>query len=99
MTALENPPSSVVRIEAQKAATDNGFRLDGCVENGWLHYSSTTAPGSLWIASASSQGPWLLSIDHSGVVAEMGTLLPSPIPGPGLATYIFATLAQLYAAL
>jgi HNH endonuclease len=94
MIALENPPGSVVRIEAQKAATDNGFRLERGIENGWLRYGSTTAPGSLWIAGASSQGPWLLSIDHSGVVAEMGTLLPSPIPGPG-----FATLAQLYAAL
>jgi HNH endonuclease len=99
MIALENPPGSVVRIEAQKAAADNGFRLERGIENGWLHYGSTTAPGSLWIASASSQEPWLLSIDHSGVVAEMGTLLPSPIPGPGLATYIFATLPQLYAAL
>jgi HNH endonuclease len=101
MIALENPPGSVVRIEAQKAAADNGFRLDRGIENGWLHYSSTTAPGSLWIASASSQGPWLLSIDHSGVVAELGTLtlLPSPVSGPGLASYMFATLAQLYAAL
>jgi hypothetical protein len=99
MIALENPPGRVVRIEAQKAAADNGFRLELGIENGWLHYGSTTAPGSLWIASASSQGPWLLSIDHSGVVAEMGTLLPSPIPGPGLATFMFATMAELHAAL
>ena len=99
MIVLENPPGSVVRIEAQKAATDNGFRLERGIENGWLQYGSTTAPGSLWIASASSQGPWLLSIDHSGVVAEIGTLQPSPVPGPGLATFMFATLAQLYSAL
>jgi hypothetical protein len=99
MIAPENPPGSVVRIEAQKAAADNGFRLERGIANGWLHYGSTTAPGSLWIASASSQGPWLLSIDHSGVVAEMGTLLPSPVPGPGLATFMFETLAQLHATL
>jgi HNH endonuclease len=99
MIALENPPGSVVRIEAQKAATDNGFRLERGIENGWLHYRSTTAPGSLWIASASSQGPWLLSIDHSGVVAELGTLSAAPVLGPGLATFTFATLTQLYAAL
>jgi HNH endonuclease len=99
MIALENPPGSVVRIEAQKAAADNGFRLERGIENGWLRYGSTTAPGSLWIAGASSKGPWLLSIDHSGVVAEVGALLPSPIPGPGLATFMFATLAQLHAAL
>jgi hypothetical protein len=60
---------------------------------------ATGAPGSVWIAGASSQGPWLLSIDHSGVAAEIGTLLPSAVPGPGLATYMFPTLAQLHAAL
>ena len=99
MIALENPPSSVVRIEAQKAAADNGFRVERGIENGWLRYGSTTAPASLWLASASSQGPWLLSIDHSGVAAEIGALLPSPVPGPGLATFMFTTLAHLYAAL
>jgi hypothetical protein len=99
MIALENPPPSVVRIEAQKAAADNGFRLERGIKNGWLHYDSTTAPGSLWIAGTSFQGPWLVSIDHSGVAAEIGTLPPSPIPGPGIATFMFATLAQLYAAL
>jgi HNH endonuclease len=99
MIALEDPPGSVVRIEAQKAAADNGFRLERGIENCWLHYGSTTAPRSVWIASASSQGPWLLSIDHSGVAAEIGTLLPSTIAGPDLATFMFATLAQLYAAL
>jgi hypothetical protein len=99
MIALENPPGSIVRIEAQKAAADNGFRLERGIENGWLKYSSTTAPGSLWITSASPEGPWLLSIDHTGVVAEVGALLPSPIPGPGLATFMLATLAQLYSAL
>ena len=99
MITLENPPGFVVRTEAQKAAADNGFRLEHGIENGWLRYGSTTAPGSLWIASASSQGPWLLSIDHSGVAAEFVTLLPSPVSGPGLATSMFPTLAQLYAAL
>jgi hypothetical protein len=98
MPGPENPPGFVVRTEAQKAAADNGFRVELGIKNGWLHYGSTTAPGSLWIASASSQGPWLLSIDHSGVAAEFGTLQPSPVPGPGLATFMFATFAQLYAA-
>jgi hypothetical protein len=97
--APEKPPGFAVRTEAQKAAADNGFRLEHGIEDGWLRYGSTTAPGSLWIASASSQGPWLLSIDHSGVVAEIGTLPASPAPGPGLATFMFETLAQLHAAL
>jgi hypothetical protein len=95
----ENPPGFVVRTEAQKAAWDNGYRLEHGIKDGWLHYGSTTAPGSLWIAGASPQGPWLLSIDHSGVVAEIGTFPASSVPGPGLATFILATLAQLHAAL
>jgi hypothetical protein len=99
MIAPENPPGFVVRTEAQKAAGDNGYRLERGIESGWLHYGSTTVPGSVWIASASSHGPWLLSLDHSGVVAEIGALPASPVHGPGLGTFMFASLAQLHAAL
>jgi hypothetical protein len=45
------------------------------------------------------KGPWLLSIDHSGVVSEIGSLLSSPAPGPGLATFMFPNLTELHAAL
>ena len=47
------------------------------------------------------RGPWLLSIDHPGVAAELATLppLPLPLPGPGLATFGFDTLTALHAAL
>ena len=79
---VETPPGFIVRTEAQKAAWDNGYRLERGVEGGWLHYASTTAPGSVWIAGASSHGPWLLSINHSGVVAEVGALPVSPVAGP-----------------
>jgi hypothetical protein len=99
LTTPENPPGFVVRTEAQKTAWDNGYRLERGIEGGWLHYGSTTAPGSVWIAGVSSRGPWLLSIDHSGVIAEIGALPASPVPGPGQATFVFATLAQLHAAL
>src|SRR6266446_875937 len=77
----------------------NGYRLERGVEGGWLRYGSTTAPGSIWIAGGTSPGTWLLSIEHSGVATEIGTLPASPVPGPGLATFVFSTLAQLHAAL
>jgi HNH endonuclease len=99
MTLLENPPGFVVRTEAQKAAWDNGFRLDQGVEGSWLHYASTTAPGTVWVAGASRLGPWLLSIDHPGIVAEVGVAEASPVPGPGTATLMLETLTQLHAAL
>jgi hypothetical protein len=99
MIDLESPPGFVVSTEAQKAAWENGYRLERGIENGWLQYASTTAPGSVWIAGASDHGPWLLSVDHSGVVAEVRTLPASTEPGPGLATYMLASLSQLHAAI
>jgi HNH endonuclease len=99
VTTPENPPGFVVRTEAQKAAWDNGYRLERGDESGWLRYGSTTAPGSIWIAGGTSHGSWLLSIEHSGVAAEIGTLPASPSSGPGLTTFVFSTLAQLHAAL
>ena len=80
-------------------AWDNGFRLERGVEHGWLHYASTTAPGNAWIAGGSQRGPWLLSIDHAGVLAELGVLIAAPIGGPGIATFMFETLTQLHGAL
>ena len=95
----ENPPGFVVRTEAQKAAWDNGYRLERGVESGWLEYASTTAPGAVWIAGASPYGPWLLSIDHAGVAAEIGKVPASPVAGPGLVTFLLATLPQRHGAL
>jgi HNH endonuclease len=97
MNAHENPPSFVVRTEAEKATFDNGFRIVRGIENGWLHYASTTAKGDIWIAGASRHGPWFLSVDHPGVALEFGQAT-SALPGPGLATFVFSSLPQLYAA-
>jgi hypothetical protein len=97
--APEDPPGFVVRTEAQKAASDHGFRIELRVENGWLHYGSTTAHGEIWIAGVSPHGPWLLSIDHPGVVAEFATVPLSLLAGPGLATFEFGSLTTLHATL
>lgn len=99
MIVPENPPGFVVRTEVQKAAWDNGYRLNRGVEGGWQRYASTTARGDVWIAGASTSGPWFLSIDHSGVAAELGAAHASSAEGPGLATFVFATLTELHAAI
>jgi hypothetical protein len=92
MISPEDPPGFVVRTEAQKAAWDNGFRVERRVESGgWLHYGSTTARGEIWIAGMPPRGPWLLSIDHPGVAAELAALPPSALAGPGLATFEFGS--------
>jgi hypothetical protein len=83
MIAPEDPSGFVVRTEAQEAAWDNGFRIERGVENGgWLRYALTTARGEIWIAGVPPRDPWLLSIDHPGVAAELATLPASPLPGP-----------------
>lgn len=53
MIAPEDSPGFVVRTEAQKAAFDNGFRLEQGIESGGLHCGSTTARGETWIAGCS----------------------------------------------
>lgn len=98
MTLIENPPGFIVRTEAQKAAFDNGFRIERGVENGWLRYASATANGEIWVASTSPNGPWFLSVSHPGVAAELaaGT---TGVAGPGVKTLQFSNLAALYVAI
>jgi hypothetical protein len=69
---IQDPPGFIVRPEVQKAAFDNGFRLDRGIHGGWMRYGSTTAQGDIWIAGASPAGPWLLSLERNVVVAEIG---------------------------
>ena len=73
-----------MRTGVQKAAWDNGFRLERGVESGgWLRYASTTARGEIWIAGVPPRGPWPLSINHPGVAAELAVLPSSALSGPG----------------
>jgi hypothetical protein len=97
--APEQPPGFVVRTEAQKAAANNGFRIERGVEAGWLHFASTTVQGDIWIAGASQDGPWLLSIGRNEVGAELGLAPVSPSSGPGGITFVFDALGPLYDAL
>jgi len=99
MIAAEDPPGFIVRTEAQKAASNNGFRLERGVENGWLHFESTTAQVAISIARASKDGSWLLAVDRPEVSAELGLSPTSAVSGPGVATFAFDTLQALYAAL
>jgi hypothetical protein len=99
MIEIETRPGFVVREEAHKAAYENGFRIELGTCDVWLGYRSTTARGDIWIGRAAGPGPWLLSITHAAVAAELGIPPADSISGPGFATYAFATLGQLYQAL
>lgn len=95
---LASPQPFIIREECEKAAWEHGYRRTLGEANGWVAFESTTAHGTLWLAAASDQGPWLLALDHSGVVAELA--LPSAdIAGPGIDRHSFPTLTSLYAIL
>lgn len=99
MIEPENPAGFIVRTEAQKAASNNGFRLERGIENGWLRFESTTAQVGIWIAGASKEGPWLLSVDRPEVSGEIGLSLAANSSGPGAGTFAFDNLKALYRAL
>ena len=85
----------IARQECDKVAFQNGFRRSLGEADGWRRYGSTTAQGSIWLRS-SGDDDWLLSVDHVGVLEEIG--LPTfDTDGPGVASFRFDTLAKLYA--
>src|ERR1039457_884427 len=99
MIEPEDPPGFVVRTELQKAAFENGFRLEHGYHSGWLRYASTSARGDIWLAGASMNGPWLLSVERPEVGSEMGVLAALEVVGPGQATFLFNSLREFYAGL
>lgn len=93
---IEAPQSFVVREECDKAAWKHGFRRPLGERDGWAAYGSTSAQGTIWLAAAGMQGPWLLALDHPGIEAELN-IVPAGIPGPGRVRYAFNTPGALYA--
>lgn len=95
---IESPQSFVVATECSKAAEQNGFRRRLGETDGWAAFQSTTAQGTIWLASAGTTGPWYLALDHSGVIAEAG-LATTAANGPGKTRFRFESLRELYAVL
>jgi hypothetical protein len=96
---IEDPPGFTTRVEAVKAAADNGYRVIREIAQGWMGFASTSAPGNLFVARALT-GPWLLSVEHTGVAQELSQSFgPSNLPDPGVYTCLFETLAQLHQAI
>jgi len=97
---IENPPGFLVQTEAQKAAWQNGYRIEhGIDASGWFHYTSTTAQGDVWLAAASTYGPWFVSLSHPGVIQELDAEQTTQVSGPGQTTFVCTTLTPLYATL
>src|ERR1017187_8022010 len=96
---LEHPPAFTARVEATKAAADNGYRVVREIAQGWMGFGSTSAPGNIFIGHAVG-GPWLLSVERTGVAQELSQIFgPADLTGPGVYTCLFQTLAQLHQAI
>jgi len=93
---IQSPQSFVVSEECQKVAWQNGYRRALGEADGWARYGSTTAKGTVWFAAAGHEGPWILALDHEGIVEELG-LPQSDLPGPGLVRQAYPSLTALYA--
>jgi hypothetical protein len=94
---VEAPQTFVTQQECDKIAFQNGFRRTHGEADGWRRYGSTTAQGSIWLASEDA-GSWVLAMDHAGVLAEIG-FEPAEVDGPGIARFRFGSLTALYAAM
>lgn len=92
---IETPQSFVTRQECDKVAFQNGYRRTHAELDGWAHFSSTTARGSIWLAHY-GDGEWLLALDHSGVITELD-IPDMGLDGPGVRRYQFSSLRELYA--
>jgi hypothetical protein len=95
---IEALQSFVIREECEKAAFQNGFRRILGEDQGWASFASTTARGTIHLSAAGVHGPWLLALDHPGIIAELGPPATA-MTGPGKARYVFDTLGELYATL
>ena len=95
---IEIPQSFIVRQECDKAAWQNGFRRNLGEQAGWAAFGSTTARGTIHLAAAGEQGPWSLALDHTGVIAELGSP-KADMPGPDHARHVFNSLGELYSVL
>jgi hypothetical protein len=92
---IESPPGFVVQEECRKAAWERGFRREVEAPPGWMGFTSTTVPCTVFLAASSGSGPWFVGVDHAGVLEVLG-LEPSTLPGPGLARYQCPGLPALY---
>lgn len=91
-----------VRLEAEASAHSHGYRGSKGELDGWLHVTSMTAPGDLWITARAAEGPWHVAVEHPPVIAELSrstmglpSLKPVARKGPGKARYMVADVKEL----
>jgi len=90
-----SPPGFLIETEATRAAHRMGWRIPGEVQGAWLPFTSHTIPGTLYLAAAHVDGPWIVALSDAAQLP----MPPSDIAGPGAARLSVATLGQLHTTL
>lgn len=85
-----------VSSELQGAANGQGYRVAMGESNGWQFWQSASAPGEIALAGAGSEGPWFLSVQHSGVARELKAEKAEPCARGHVAAFAFPSRDDLY---
>lgn len=86
----------IVSSELQGAANGQGYRVAMGESNGWHFWQSAIAPGEIALASAGVDGPWFLSVQHSGVARELRAEKAEPCARGHVAAFAFPSRDGLY---
>jgi len=94
---LENYPFALAS-ELRDAANEHGFRIGPEQANGWIFFRSASAPGEIAVAAAGNDGPFFLSITHSGVARELTAEPAQPCAKGHIAAFVLPTRDALFEA-
>jgi len=82
--------------ELRDAANEHGFRIGPEQASGWVFFRSASAPGEIAVAAASNDGPFFLSITHSGVARELAAQPARPCAKGHAAAFMLPTRDALF---
>jgi len=84
--------------ELRDAANEHGFRIGPEQASGWIFFRSASAPGEIAVAAAGNDGPFFLSITHSGVARELAAEPAQPCAKGHIAAFALPTRDALFEA-
>lgn len=82
--------------ELRDAANEHGFRIGPEQASGWIFFRSASAPGEIAVAAAGNDGPFFLSITHSGVARELIAEPAQPCAKGHAAAFMLPTRDALF---
>src|ERR1700743_2059983 len=88
----------VLLSELRDAANEHGFRIGPEQASGWIFFRSASAPGEIAVAAAGNDGPFFLSMTHSGVAREFNAELAQPCAKGHAAAFMLPTRDTLFEA-